>query len=112
MPDIVVRGPSEQRRLWAFAVALTADALQWVLLPLVWAGAVSPVDDLIDVVVAVALTWLIGWHFAFLPSFLTKLIPVVDFVPTWTLAVWVASRGRKAPREVPLETPPRELPPA
>jgi len=30
---------------------------------------------------------LLGWHWEFLPSFLVKLVPGVDLVPFWTLAV-------------------------
>ena len=33
------------------------------------------------------LTYLLGWHWEFLPSFLAKLVPGVDLVPLWTLAV-------------------------
>jgi hypothetical protein len=31
--------------------------------------------------------YLLGWHWEFLPSFAAKLIPGVDLVPLWTLAV-------------------------
>jgi len=30
---------------------------------------------------------LLGWHWEFLPSFFAKLVPGVDLVPFWTLAV-------------------------
>jgi hypothetical protein len=30
---------------------------------------------------------LLGWHWEFLPSFLGKLMPGVDLVPFWTMAV-------------------------
>jgi hypothetical protein len=73
-------------------VAFCADALQVVLLPLVLAGGVSPVDDVIDVVTAVTLTVLVGWHWAFLPTFLAELVPFVDLVPSWTLAALIATR--------------------
>jgi hypothetical protein len=36
---------------------------------------------------------LLGWHWAFLPSFVAKVVPDVDLVPTWTVAVLVATRG-------------------
>jgi hypothetical protein len=81
----------------AWIVALTADALQWLLWPMFLAGAASPADDVVDVAVAVILVRTLGWHWAFAPSFITKLIPMADFVPTWTMAVWIATRGRKDP---------------
>jgi hypothetical protein len=34
---------------------------------------------------------------AFLPSFLIKLIPLVEIAPTWTLAVFIATRRLRAP---------------
>jgi len=73
-------------------VALCADALQIGLFPLLGVpGWVA--DDVIDVVVAIVLTKLVGWHWGFLPAFLTKLVPFVDMVPSWTLATWIATRG-------------------
>jgi hypothetical protein len=50
-------------------------------------GAASPADDVLDVGVAATLFYLLGWHWEFLPSFAAKLVPGVDLVPLWTLAV-------------------------
>lgn len=91
------RGPRLRRRI-AWAVALAADATQIVLAPMVLAGAVSPIDDVIDVVVFAVLTALLGWNMAFLPSFVVKLLPVVDLAPGWTLAVWLVTRRSKPGR--------------
>lgn len=71
----------------ALVVAILADALQFILLPLMVTGAESPADDVLDVGVAAALFFLMGWHWELLPSFAAKLIPGVDLVPLWTLAV-------------------------
>ena len=71
----------------AIVLAIVADALQVVVFPLFVPGAVSPVDDVLDLVVGGALTYLLGWHWEFLPSFCAKLLPGVDLVPFWTLAV-------------------------
>jgi len=71
----------------ALLVAIVADALQIVGFPLFVEGAMSPLDDILDVVMAVALTGLLGWHWEFTPSLLAKLVPGVDLVPFWTLAV-------------------------
>ena len=71
----------------ALLVALVADGLQIVLFPLFAEGAFSPADDVLDVAVAFILSRLIGWHWEFLPSFCTKLVPGIDAVPFWTLAV-------------------------
>src|SRR5579864_320285 len=47
----------------------------------------SPLDDVLDLIVAGALIRLTGWHWEFLPSFLAELVPGVNLVPFWTLAV-------------------------
>lgn len=41
----------------------------------------------LDLIVAVALFRLLGRHWEFLPSSVAKLLPGVDLVPCWTLAV-------------------------
>src|ERR1700737_5473986 len=71
----------------AMILAIIADALQIVVFPLFVEGAVSPADDILDLGVGAALVYLLGWNWEFLPSFLAKLVPGVDLVPFWTLAV-------------------------
>ncbi len=78
---------SSNPRRTALAIALLADALQIVFFPVFVEGAFSPLDDLLDIAVAWALIRLLGWHWAFLPSFVAKVVPGVDLVPTWTMAV-------------------------
>ena len=71
----------------AMILAMAADALQIVVFPLFAEGALSPADDVLDVAVAAVLVHLLGWHWEFLPAFLAELVPGVDLVPFWTLAV-------------------------
>ena len=84
--DVITISPGARLRA-AILLAVVADALQVVVFPVFAPGAVSPVDDVVDVVVGGALTYLLGWHWEFLPSFAAKLLPGVDLVPFWTLAV-------------------------
>ena len=56
-------------------------------------GALSPWNDVLDVVVGLILLRLIGWHWALLPAFVGELIPGLDLVPTWTASVLFATRG-------------------
>ena len=80
---------------------------------------IPPVNQVVDVVTALVMTWLVGWHWAFLPTFVVEALPIVDLVPSWTVAVLVATRGRvpKAGPTVTVEPPappppsPRSLPP-
>jgi hypothetical protein len=76
----------------AFAIAICADAIEMGLMPVFSEGFASPADDFLDAVVCLILTLMLGWHFVFMPSFLFKLIPMVDLAPTWTIAVLIASR--------------------
>ncbi len=71
----------------ALILAVIADALQLAVFPIFVEGAESPVDDVVDFSVAGVLVYLLGWHWEFLPSFLGKLVPGVDLVPFWTMAV-------------------------
>lgn len=77
----------------ARSIAIAADVIQIAGFPLFASGAASPVNDVLDVIVAVALTWLVGWHWSFLPSFAAELVPGLDLVPTWTAAVFFATRS-------------------
>ncbi|HXY10803.1 MAG TPA: hypothetical protein VEI52_23425 [Terriglobales bacterium] len=85
----------------AAILAVAADALQILLFPLLAEGAVSPADDLLDLLVGALLVHLLGWHWEFLPTFLAELVPGVDLVPFWTLAVINVYRKWKqiAPQE-------------
>jgi len=71
----------------AFILAIAADIIQIVVFPFFVEGIASPADDVLDVCVAGLLSVLLGWHWEFAPSFLAKLVPGVEFVPLWTLAV-------------------------
>ena len=71
----------------AMILALAADALQIFFFPLFAEGALSPADDVLDVLVAAVLVHLLGWHWEFLPAFAAELVPGVDLVPFWTIAV-------------------------
>jgi hypothetical protein len=79
----------------AMVLAMAADALQILVFPLFGEGALSPADDVLDIVVAAVLVHLLGWHWEFLPAFAAELVPGVDLVPVWTLVVASAYRNWK-----------------
>ena len=98
------------RQAWiARGLALAVDLAQWAFLP----AALTPLNNAVDVGTGLALLALVGWHWAFLPTFLAELVPFVELVPTWTLAVMIATRGRIAspPPEVVVSPPPPAPPP-
>ena len=93
--NAITISPASRMRT-AFVLAIVADAFQVVLSLLFIEGAASPADDAVDLCMAGVLSYLLGWHWEFLPSFLAKLVPGVDLVPFWTLAV--ANVYRKSKR--------------
>ncbi len=84
--DTITISPGPRFRA-AMVLAVVADALQLIVFPLFVEGALSPADDALDFGVGAIMVHLLGWHWEFLPSFLAKLVPGVDLVPFWTLAV-------------------------
>lgn len=97
---------SRSRARLALGIALAVDVLQIAIQP------TGPLQFLIDwpldLLTAVLMTGLLGFHWAFLPTFLAEAVPWLDVVPTWTLAVLFVTRTRSevkegAPKDV---TPP------
>lgn len=99
----VIELPSNPRKA-ALTIAILADAIQIALFPLFAEGALSPLDDLLDIAVAWLQTKLLGWHWAFLPTFIAELAPGLDLVPSWTLAVLYVTR--EIPKEQSSPEPP------
>ena len=106
--DTIVVSPGPRFRT-AMVLAILADALQVVVFPLFVAGAASPADDILDFAIGTVMVHLLGWHWEFLPSFLGKLVPGVDLVPFWTMAVANVYRRSKqiavATEEIREQTP-------
>ncbi len=71
----------------AWTIALAVDVLQIAIFPLLGWGALSPLMNGLDVITGILLWRLVGWHLAFLPTFVAELLPFVDLFPSWTLAV-------------------------
>lgn len=82
----------EHRKAWF--VAIIADAIQIVGMPLFGLGAVTPADTALDLVTGALLTYILGWHWAFLPTFAVELVPGLDLFPTWTAAVFFVTRSQ------------------
>jgi len=90
-----VRAAPALGRVWAArALAVFVDGLQVLTIPAFFGGIASPLNDALDVVAGIAFVALLGWHLAFLPTFVTELVPFADIFPTWTAAVFFVTRGR------------------
>ena len=102
------------RMVLALAVALVTDALQFGLGPLGWVF----IDQGLDTVAMVLTTWILGFHLLLLPTFVVKLVPVAEELPTWTACVIavIALRKRDQAREkapsTNLQAPEKPQPPS
>jgi hypothetical protein len=87
------RPPLSTRRIRAaWVIALAVDAIQ---IPATAAGPVGWfLDAGLDLITMGVLWALLGFHWAFLPSFITEGIPYLNLAPVWTLAVALSTRGR------------------
>jgi hypothetical protein len=86
----------------AYAIAVATDALQFALGPVGWAFA----DEVLDVVAAVAMWRLLGFHPLLLPTFIVEFLPLTDLLPTWTGCVAVVVALRKRQRTSTPQPPP------
>jgi hypothetical protein len=105
--------PTRLRIAAALGVAVAADLIQ---LPLTFAffgalgsvvgiGADVPmeaVDLVVDAIAACVTTWLLGFHWALLPTAVLEAIPGLDAAPTWTacivFVVWRRKQDAKLAR--------------
>ena len=87
----------------AYGVAALTDALQILAGPLGWVAF----DEALDVVAALLMWRLLGFHPLLLPTFVVEFLPVVDLLPTWTgcVALVVALRKRQQTAFSPPNTP-------
>ena len=89
------RSPLTNARIvFAFAVALVTDGLQFALGPFGWVL----VDQGLDVLAMILVSYAIGFHMLLLPTFAIEFIPGPDMLPTWTgctAAVVLLRRGRE-----------------
>jgi hypothetical protein len=97
--------------LAAMLLAIAADVLQLAVFPMFVEGALSPADDVLDLGVGAIMVHLLGWHWEFLPSFFAKLVPGVDLIPFWTLAVANVYRKTKRIAEAAETAKQPQLPP-
>ena len=96
---------SKQRIAAAIAVAIIADAIQFPITAATMTGVLAvpgeSADLLIDSVMTVVTSSLLGFHWILLPSFVFEAIPGFDLFPTWTgcvaYVVWRRKKEQGAP---------------
>ena len=103
---MMVGPPSPARVRLARSIALLADFFQIFAFPLFVAGGLSPLSDVLDIGMALVMTLRLGWHWAFVPTMVSELIPILDLFPTWTVAVFYVTRGgARDPEPEPARSP-------
>lgn len=75
---------NKKRKRIAIAIALVADLLQMGMFEVFLPGALSPADDVLDVVVVVLLSLVLGFRWRFLFAIALELTPGVALFPSWT----------------------------
>jgi hypothetical protein len=94
------------RIILALAVAVVADGLQFLLGPFGWPFT----DQVIDVIAMMLTSWVIGFHWLLLPTFVVEFIPILDDLPTWTACVIaVIALRKREQRTLPPEKPVIEI---
>jgi hypothetical protein len=91
---------TRNRIILAFAIAVIADIIQFPIVAVEATGVFSIpgelADFLVDCVVMVATTMLLGFHWMLLPTLFMEVIPGLDLLPTWTACVaYVVWRRKK-----------------
>jgi hypothetical protein len=91
---VYMKTPISSRRVWiARSIAVAVDALQIFAFPAFSEGFLAPFDPALDVVTAIIMIALLGWHIAFVPTFIVESLPFADLAPSWTIAVLIVTRG-------------------
>jgi hypothetical protein len=97
---------TKQRIAAAFTVAVIADVIQFPITAATMTGVLAVpgegADLLIDSIMTVVTSSLLGFHWILLPSFVFEAIPGFDLFPTWTgcVAYVVWRRNKQAARPV------------
>jgi len=82
---------TRNRIILAFAIAVMADLIQFPITAGEATGFFSipgeVADLLVDCVLMVATTMLLGFHWMLLPTLFVEVIPGLDLLPTWTACV-------------------------
>ena len=109
---------SKTRIVLAFVVAVTADALQYPINGVIATGLLALpgelADFILDTIVMFITSFLLGFHWVLLPSFVVELVPGMDMLPTWTACVawlvWHRKQQAKASATPPPPPPRPRLP--
>ena len=105
---------TRSRVITAFFIAAVADVIQFPITAGeatgLFAVPAELVDLAVDAIVMAATTFLLGFHWALLPTLLVEVIPGIDLIPTWTASVaYVLWTRKKQPPPPHFSSPPPQL---
>jgi hypothetical protein len=93
VPTRAPRQFSKKQLALAFAIAACADAIG------VFTASLPPISWLVDIVTAILLFIVLGWHWLLLPGLVMEAIPGVGILPLWLLVVGaIAVLGTARPK--------------
>ena len=101
---------TKNRKRVALAFAAVVDIVQLALIPLFAQGVAAPVEDIVDIVTAMVLVFMLGARWRLAIAFALELVPWVTLFPTWTavvLSLPTTEAPALPPSEAPHEAPPR-----
>ncbi len=87
VPIIEKPGVSLTQKRLALLVGGFADFLQIVAFPAFGLGIASPLQDVLDFIVAFLLMAICGFRWQWIIAFVMELVPGLDLLPTWTMVV-------------------------
>jgi len=79
--------PTAREKRIALVIAGLSDLTQLALAPLFAAGALSPLDDALDFIVAGLLFFTLGRHWRIALALALELLPGMALFPSWTAMV-------------------------
>ncbi len=85
--DLSSHAVTPTRKKIALVIAGVADLIQLGFFPVFGEGALSPPDDVLDVIVAIALFATLGFKLRLLVALGIELVPGVALFPSWTAVV-------------------------
>jgi hypothetical protein len=96
---------TKERIKLAYAIAIIADLLEFPItaaeMTILGAPAGEGATCILDCIVMGAMTKLLGFHWAFVPSFLVETVPGLDLLPTWVgcvaFVVWQRKKEQGQP---------------
>jgi hypothetical protein len=81
------RGVHPTRKRLALVLAGLSDGVQWLFVPVLSEGALSPLEIGLDALTALLILVVVGFQWRLAIALIAELVPGLDLFPTWTAVV-------------------------